>query len=398
MLRLWRRHEIGCAASTNCRCRKTRRECHCCRCPLWVDGFLGASRVRKSLGTGDWTKADRKRWGMEISWEEKGSLPSGPEPEPVSIAAACEAFLSDAGARGLRDSTCYKYRLLFSQMKNFARDSGLRFLREFDIAALRKFRASWPNRNFSAQKKLESLRTFFRFAQANGWLGDNPGVKLESPATRRPQILPFTCEEMICVLAACDAYQDNYGRTGRANARRLRALVLLLRYSGLRIGDAVSLSRERIAGGKLFLYTAKTGTPVWCPLPDFVIQALELVAGASAKYYFWTGESKLKSAVGDWQRSLKKLFTVAQVSGGHAHRFRHTFAAQLLLAGVPIERVSVLLGHSSTRITEKHYSAWVRSRQEQLEADVRQSWALESSVASVPTGTYLARGKSEVVN
>jgi integrase len=335
---------------------------------------------------------------MESSWEENGSLPSRPESEPLSIVAACEDFLSDAGARGLRDSTCYKYRLLFGQMKNFARDTGLRFLREFDISALRKFRASWRNRNFSAQKKLESLRTFFRFAQANGWIADNPAAKLESPATRRPQILPFTREDMMRILAACDAYGDHYGRAGWENARRLRALVLLLRYAGLRIGDAVSLSRDRIADGKLFLYTAKTGTPVWCPLPDSVIQTLEAVRSTNAKYFFWTGESKLKSAVGDWQRSLKKLFTLAEVSGGHAHRFRHTFAVELLLAGVPIERVSVLLGHSSTRITEKHYAAWVRARQEQLEADVRQSWALGSSLLSSEAGRSVASGKSERVN
>ena len=46
-------------------------------------------------------------------------------------------------------------------------------------------------------------------------------------------------------------------------------------------------------------------------------------------------------------------------------------AVELLLAGVPIERLSVLLGHQSVRVTEKHYNPWVHSRQEQLEADVR---------------------------
>jgi hypothetical protein len=173
--------------------------------------------------------------------------------------------------------------------------------------------------------------------------------------------------------------------------------VLLLRYSGLRIGDVVSLPRERIADGKLFLYTAKTGTPVWCPLCDAVIQALDAVRGTSEKYFFWTGQGKLKSAVGDWQRSLKDLLSLAEGSGGHPHRFRHTFAVERLLAGVPIERVSVLLGHSSTRITEKQYSAWVRARQEQLEADVRASWALESGMLSTEPNTYRARGKMGLV-
>jgi integrase len=45
--------------------------------------------------------------------------------------------------------------------------------------------------------------------------------------------------------------------------------------------------------------------------------------------------------------------------------YRRTFSVELLLAGVPIERVSILLGHQSVRITEKHYAPWVRARQEQ---------------------------------
>lgn len=360
--------------------------------------MLGSSRVRESLGTGDWGKADRKRWEMQETWEESGRLASPAERKPISVTMACEDFLREAEARGLCDSTRYKYRLLFRQMQQFAQENGLRFLREFDLCMLRNFRASWENQNFSAQKKLESLRTFFRSAQTNSWIPENPAAKLESHKTRRPQILPFTREELIRILSACETYGNRYGRTGQENARRLRSLVLLLRYSGLRIGDAVSLPRHRIAQGKLFLYTAKTGTPVWCPLPDAVLEALDAVRGTNAKYFFWTGESKLKSAVGDWQRSLAKLFGLSQVVNGHAHRFRHTFAVELLLAGVPIERVSVLLGHSSTRITEKHYSAWVRARQEQLEADVRKAWARESSLLPLEVAPGANERKSDRVN
>ena len=51
-----------------------------------------------------------------------------------------------------------------------------------------------------------------------------------------------------------------------------------------------------------------------------------------------------------------------------------TFACELLLAGASLEQVGALLGHQSTRVTEKHYSAWVKARQEQLEAVVRRTF------------------------
>jgi integrase len=44
-----------------------------------------------------------------------------------------------------------------------------------------------------------------------------------------------------------------------------------------------------------------------------------------------------------------------------------------------MDRVSVLLGHSSIKVTERHYLPWVRARQEQLEADVRQTWGVVRS-------------------
>ncbi len=39
--------------------------------------------------------------------------------------------------------------------------------------------------------------------------------------------------------------------------------------------------------------------------------------------------------------------------------FRDTFAVEMLLGGVPLEQVSMLLGHKGIKITEKHYSPWV---------------------------------------
>src|SRR6516165_8722089 len=86
-----------------------------------------------------------------------------------------------------------------------------------------------------------------------------------------------------------------------------------------------------------------------------------------------TRKSKLHSAKGKWQKRLQTLFTLPEIEGGHAHRFRDTFAAELLLAGVPLERVTVLLGHNSVRVTERHDAPWEQADTGKSTAVIRQS-------------------------
>jgi len=198
--------------------------------------------------------------------------------------------------------------------------------------------------------------------------------KSTGPHPRCPT-LPFSNEETRRILVATNQYEIEMPSRGVENARRIRGLVLLLRYSGRRIGDAVTLNVERLEGNRAFLYTQKTGVAVNTVLPYFVASALAATPRVTEKFFFWSGRGKLESIVRSWQTRLRRLFKLANIQDGHAHRFRDTFTVELLLAGVPIERVSVLLGHQSVRITEKHYAPWVRSRQEQLEADLANAWS-----------------------
>ena len=82
--------------------------------------------------------------------------------------------------------------------------------------------------------------------------------------------------------------------------------------------------------------------------------------------------------------SSEALPSPAEIRGRFAHRFRDTFAVELLLSGVPLERVSVLLGHQSIRITERYYAPWTKSLQEQLEADLQRA-RMEDPIAPMQT-------------
>lgn len=357
---------------------------------------MDGERIHKALGTSDWQKAQQ----IVRDWEAEGSLLPGDlrPPQRMPLEEAWQRFLADLAARNLHASTVRKYRLLSRQMTEFACQHRVRFLQQFDLPTLSEFRAGWHESPLTRAKKLERLRSFFRFAQESNWVHENPARKLKGPKVPLRPTLPFTREEMIRILGALDPYVEQTAPRGKDNARRLRILVLVLRYSGLRLGDAVQLNTDQISGNKLMLYAQKTGVPVNSVLPEFVTNGLEATPKIMGKYFFWAGSGNLEVIVGSWQKRLRKLFKLAGVSDGHAHRFRDTFAIELLLAGVPLERVSILLGHQSVRITERFYSAWTDSRQRQVEADLKRVWEHDPIVLLEAKATRELRGKIEAVN
>jgi site-specific recombinase XerD len=285
---------------------------------------------------------------------------------PQTLEQATKKFLEDTKARGLRDSSIYKYKLVLKQLETFGKERGLVFLSSFGVDELRAFRASWPNKNLSASKKLEHLKTFFRFCFDSGWVKTNHAKLLKPPKVDDPPVLPFSEQEMTKILAACDTHPNP------TRGHQLKALVLLMRHSGLRIGDACTLRRERISGGVLELYTAKSGTKIRLPLHPTVLEALGKIHKTN-EFYFWSGRSKRETGIKVWENTFASLFKRAGFSG-HSHRLRHTFAVGLLQKGVTMENVSTLLGHRNIKITQKHYSSWMKERQRLLEEAVRLTW------------------------
>jgi integrase/recombinase XerD len=295
----------------------------------------------------------------------------------LTVAEAWRQFLADAERRNLRPVTLYKYKLVSRQMEIFAKANGLRFLREFDLPMLHRFRASWPGHNSAVLTKLWCLRRFFRFALKCGWIEVNPAPNLAIPRVYRQPPMPFTPEQMARILSACDTSGRKRGGGKHRqveNARLIRAFVLLLIHTGLRLHEAVRLERESVTGDKLLVRSAKNGTPVYVPLPGFVLRALAAVPQISDQYFFMADGSRLNAAIHAWSRTLKAVFGKAGISDGNAYRFRHTFAHTLLLAGVPVEIVSLLLGHSSVRMTVALIAPMGQASQEQLDAYVRRSW------------------------
>lgn len=358
MLTIFRRH------SPTCHHRSKGRSYRNCRCPIHVQGTLEGQHIREALKTRVWSRAQY----IVREWEASGSK----NDRPVAISSACTAFLDDCRDRGLAESSIVTYGKLTRRLEVFCELHGLKSLKHLTTDHLSQFRSTWSKGNWSSLKRWEQLRTLCKFWLSRGWLVTDPSAGLKRPLAKANPTMPFSREEIASILSAIESYPIDHH--DKSNRDRLRAFVLTLRYTGFRMSDAWSLNVDKIKDGKVMLYTAKTGTPVWLPLPPRLISALATIRPNSAGYYFWSGTSNSHAAFNSWNRKLVRLFRLANIENGHAHRFRDTFAVEMLLAGVPIERVSIMLGHQSIRVTERHYSPWVRARQDQLEEDVRRVW------------------------
>jgi integrase len=369
-----------------------------CRCPKWIRGTIGGKSIRRTAKTRSWERAE-----AELRKIEAAEFPPVREADQkMTIKDAVEAFLEDERSRHLASTTTGQSKtLLEQQLVTWAAQQGLFFLDELTAPNLSRFRATWTNAGNNAntaRRKHQRLSGFLWFCVRNEWLEKNPARMLKAIRVKQVPTDYFTREEFKRIVDATYAYGDwQGGHDFHHRAEKLRALILLMRWSGLAIRDAVTLERERLTpGNKLFLYRAKTNVPVYLPLPAELANLLRSLTNSNPRYFFWTGNGDPETVKKGWDRSLRRLFKDVKLRKAdgtpkrcHAHMFRDTFAVELLLAGVPLDQVSLLLGHASIKVTERHYAPFVKARQEQLEASTLRAWAvMESYGDSVEQATF----------
>lgn len=355
MLTIWRRH------TKTCPYRSRGRSVVKCNCPLSADGYVNGRRVRRSLGTRDMARARK----IAVAFE------SPDERIYKSVSAGVTAFLDHCDVEGLRFSTCRKYRNTLNRLSAFCDARQLVWIGELTMDVLDAFRASRKLAPIAAVKELQLLRQFCGFCHDRRWAEENAAKRIKPPRNIRPNdVEPYSQVEVNEIISAC----DQIGKTPYERLRA-RAMVLLLRYTALRIGDVALLARDRVSADsnrcRIFLRTEKNGKAVFLPIPDELKTALDLVplprgSSDASKYYFWNGVSSERSMKSIVERCLRSVFRRSGVHRAHAHRFRHTLATELLARGASFEDVADVLGNSPD-VVRKHYAKWSPARQARID-------------------------------
>lgn len=382
MLKQYRRHTSKCIRGYDQHDRKQSN----CKCMVYVEGRLNKASdyIKESTGTRSWEEArrlivaaeQRGYWTNTASFGGSAVARQTVSPSQQSVPGAVDAFLIEAQSekgRNLAPATFSKYKTILARLKQFCAERGIALLAEVSLTDLLAFKQSWLTGPRATVNNIQRLRSFFTFCVSVRWIEESPAKALTMPkGIRDTQKMPFSDDEMSRIINAAQSVLLH----DRASITNLDvyAFVLTMRYTGLRISDCGLLKTSRLHGQSIFLYARKNGALVYCPLLPWVANVLRTVAIKDGGYIFCTGSTRLESVVEFWSKRLNQVFKAAGIKSGTSHRFRHTFAVDLLQNGADIKNVSMLLGHESVLTTEKHYSAWIQSRQDALNADVLRAY------------------------
>jgi integrase len=372
----------------------------------WLYIYRAGKDKLVSAKTRSWERAEQKALELLDAFDPTKQLQRQLESRlksadgRVEISLAITQFQKELERLNREEATRAKYNLTLGRLLHWcsSQTPSVVLLSELDIPTVRSWIHSWTGAPTTRHNQHQRVIAFFNFCIEQGWLKENAAKRIKKVPRQQEETLPFTREQYDGLIEATYHYdRRGDGRDGQTtNSRRVRAYLKLLRWSGLRAGDAACLPKSKLRDDdSLVLYQAKvknkSSAPICVLLPHDVAQELRSVPPGSAihpDHFFWSGESKRKSEVSNWEKIFAKVVAKArekypklytegngELKPAHLHMMRDTFAVEYLLAGMPLEEVSRLLGHSSVLVTQKHYAPWVLQRQQRLAASQRAAWA-----------------------
>ena len=230
-------------------------------------------------------------------------------------------------------------------------------LRPRDFRAYLADRAARGLRASSNNRALSVLRGFFRWLQRNG-IAENAALStLRGPKNERPLPKALTGAEAAVVMEETAA-----GKTDDWIARRDAALVLLLYGAGLRIGEALSLTRaEAPRVGQDTLRIIGKGqkeriVPILPVIPEAIasyLAACPFAAPAEGPLFLGARGGPLRARLlQKTLQTLRRQLGLPETTTPHA--LRHSFATHLLANGGDLRAIQELLGHASLSTTQRY--------------------------------------------
>lgn len=266
----------------------------------------------------------------------------------LALASAREQLIQYLTEARRAHATILAYSKDIEQLVSFLTDLGRKNVREVDKLDLEGFLKKLAADGYtpkSLSRKINSIKTFYRFLKNQNSITVNPAAEIAHPKydIKPPRILSKM--EYRALRDACRGDIRTY------------AIVELFLQTGVRIGELAALKLDDVKEKELVVPPIENHPQRTIPLNKAAKAAVDKWASTRPKandgalFVTKTGRALL---VRNIRTTIDRYFKLAGIEDAKVNDLRHTFIAHHLASGTPLTMISKLVGHKRLATTEKY--------------------------------------------
>jgi len=281
----------------------------------------------------------------------------------IAADLALERFLAQLSARNASPGTVVEYRRHAGEFLAFLAARGVGWGSP-ERATVRAYLAKLADQGLRATTvaaRLSAIRSFYRFANRQGWIAADPlaGVRTPKRPGRLPRVLDVTQSATLVEAPGRATPRDE---RARALAIRDAALLELLYATGMRISELAGLAlgrldldrrRLRVIGKGRRERDLLFGAPAARALRRYLAEVRTVLAGPAASDALFLNAAGAPLSARGARMVVGRWVRVAGLPASTSpHTLRHSFATHLLEGGADLRVVQELLGHRNLATTQ----------------------------------------------
>lgn len=268
----------------------------------------------------------------------------------LNIKQAISAFKANLAKQGRASATILAYSKDIEQLADFVAKSSVQNLNEVTKDHIDSFKEDLAGKSYttkSISRKINSIKSFFSYVQAQGLISENPSTGVSHP---KYDIKPPRLLNKIEYRALRDACREDL---------RMAAIVEILLQTGMRISELANLKISDIDKNtnQITIRAYESHPERIIPINQPAKEALErylTVRPKSANNNVFITKTGNSFLIRNIRSNLDRYFHVAGIEKAKVNDLRHTFIAQQLGSGSPLVYISKLVGHKRLSTTEKY--------------------------------------------
>ena len=264
-------------------------------------------------------------------------------------------FLAAKESEGLSQRTLDVYGSALARFGSWLQSENITNLAELTAQDIRRYILAAQRQELSAayvHGLVRPVKTLLRFLHTEGVLQSDVFSTVAMPRLTVPIQPAFTTEQVKRLLAACDDSQE---------PERDKAIVLVLLDTGVRAGELCSLTvgdvdphtgvvtvrRGKGGKGRYTYLGARSKRAVL----RYLLERGHVTDDAPMFPSAATGEHLTPNSL---LQLCRRLGRRADVRNSHPHTYRRTMAISALRAGMDLQRLALILGHSDLQTVRRY--------------------------------------------